>query len=203
MPAPDHPTADGPAPPAAPPPDDVDDAADDHPRFDPVALRARYDGWLPDKQEAFIRALAATACVEEACRLVKMAPASAYRLRARPDAQSFRLAWEAALDLGIARLSDAALSRAIHGVPVPHFYKGEQVGQHRRFDERLTLWLLRYRDPVRYGKWRDRVETRQHGDGPAAILMHRINELIDDCFGFLKRRLPIGPRYGDEEEDRG
>lgn len=164
--------------------------------FDPVVLRARWDGWLPDKQHDFIRALAETACVEDSCRRVGMSVTSAYTLRARPEAQSFRLAWDAALDMSISRLSDAALSRAIYGVPVPHFYKGEQVGEHRRYDERLTMWLLRYRDPVRYGKWLDRIESRQHPEGPALILMHRLGELLDDCFGFLKDRLPVGPRSG-------
>jgi len=176
----------------------------DHPDFpfDPVSLRFRFDGWTPDKQDDFIRALAETACVEEACARVKMSSASAYKLRARPDAQSFRVAWEAALDVGVSRLSAAAISRAIYGVPIPHFYQGEQIGEHRRYDERLTMWLLRYRDPVNYGKWLDRVQTRQHGDGPAMVLNHRLNELLDDCFGVPGRKLPLGPRYDDEDVPR-
>ena len=43
------------------------------------------------------------------------------------------------------------ISRAIHGVTVPHFYKGEIVGEHRRYDERLAMFLMRYRDPLVYG----------------------------------------------------
>ena len=45
---------------------------DDPLDFDPVPLRYRRDGWTPDKQELFIRALAETCCVEDACRRVKM-----------------------------------------------------------------------------------------------------------------------------------
>lgn len=96
------------------------EADDDDPlAFDPVPLRFRHDGWTPDKQDAFIRALSETGCVEEACARVKMSAAGAYKLKARPDATSVRLAWEAALDVSVGRLSDAALSRAISGVPVP------------------------------------------------------------------------------------
>jgi len=77
-------------------------------------------------------------------------------LRRRPDAAAFREAWDAALDVGVARLSDAAMARALHGVATPVFYQGEQIGERRRFDEKLTMFLLRYRDPRRYGAWNDR-----------------------------------------------
>jgi hypothetical protein len=170
--------------------------------FDPVRLRYRHDGWTPGRQEDFIRALAACGCVEEAARRVGLSSSSAYDLRARPEAQSFRLAWEAALDMAMPRMTDAAISRAIYGVPVPHFYKGEQVGEHRRYDERLTMWLLRYRDPVRYGKWLDRAKFSRHPEGPALTLLDRLLELFDDALGLLKgRRSPIGPRDLDLDGD--
>lgn len=60
------------------------------------------------------------------------------------------------------------------------------------------MWLLRYRDPVRYGKWLDRVERRQHPEGRPRILMYRLNEMWDDFCGMLKRRFPIGPDFGDD-----
>ena len=179
------------------PPVEFDDEADDEDfplEFTPAYLRFRHDGWTPKRQEEFIRALAESGCVEEAARRVGKSASGAYALRARPEAQSFRLAWEAALDMAMARMSDAAISRCIHGVPVPHYYKGELVGEHRRYDERLTMWMLRYRDPVRYGKWLDRVEAQRHPEGAAMTLRDRILELWDDAFGFLKgRRSPIGP----------
>ena len=55
------------------------------------------------------------------------------------------------------RLEEAALSRAIHGVPRPIFYKGEQVGEWRHHDERMAMFLLRYRRPLRYGSQLDRL----------------------------------------------
>jgi hypothetical protein len=89
-----------------------------------VRVRARWDGWTADKQIAFVEALSETACVEEACRIVGMSPVSAYALRRRPAAHHFREAWDAALDMGVHRLEQAALGRALHGVARPVFYKG-------------------------------------------------------------------------------
>ena len=150
-------------------PDELDDI--DEFEFDAVPLRRRVDGWTPDRQAAFIQALAETACVAEACRAVGMSERSAYALRARPEAVSFRNAWDAALDYAIRRLADAALSRAVNGVAVPVFFQGQQIGERRRFDERLTMFLLRYRDPLHFGKHLDRWEHRGHPEGAALALL--------------------------------
>lgn len=183
--------------------EDEDPSGPSFPAFEAVHLRFRHDGWTPERQENFIRAPAESGCVEEAARRVGMAASGAYTLRARPEAQSFRLAWEAALDMAMPRMSDAAISRAIHGVPVPHYYKGELVGEHRRYDERLVMWLLRYRDPVRYGKWLDRVSFKRHPEGPAWTLLDRLIELWQDLHGLLKgRRSPISPLDPDREAPR-
>ena len=95
-----------------------------------------------------------------------------------PRCPAFRLAWDAALDNAVARLNDAALARAINGVAVPVFHAGEQVGERRQYNERLTMFLLRYRDPVRYGKWLDGIEMRQDPEGPVAILSFRIGRML-------------------------
>ena len=151
--------------------------------FAPVALRPRHDGWTADRQTEFIEALADCGCVVDAARRVGMGVESAYRLRSRPDAQAFRVAWDLALDYAIRRLSDAAFSRALHGTVVPHFYKGEQVGEHRRFDSALTRFLLRYRDPVRYARTRDAMDYDQHPDGPALALATVLNAVKDAANG--------------------
>lgn len=140
------------------------------PDFEPAPLRYRRDGWTPERQVAFIRALAECGCVRDACRRVGMSPESAYELARRPDAQSFRVAWEIAMDNAVRRVGDEAFSRAIHGVAVPHFYKGELVGEHRRYDERLTMFILRYRDPIRYGKHLDRSDYTGHVEEKALDL---------------------------------
>src|SRR3954447_11364488 len=61
--------------------------------FTPVPLRYRHDGWTAQRQVAFLKALAATSCVADACKAVGMSRDSAYDLRARPSAIAFRAAW--------------------------------------------------------------------------------------------------------------
>ncbi len=155
-----------------------DGGADGVPEFDPVPLRARHDGWTRERQIEFLRALADCGCVEEACQRVGKSATSAYALRNRPLAGSFRCAWNAALDVGTRRLADAAFSRALHGVETPIFFQGQQVGTRRRYDERLTQFLLRYRDPIGYGRQNDREDFVQPEEGPALkfnILLHRLS----------------------------
>jgi len=123
--------------------------------FTPVPARARSDGWTPEKQIAFIEALAECGIVDEACRRVGMSDTSVYELRRRPCGAPFREAWDAAIDYSMHFIESGAINRARNGVPRPIFYKGEQVGEWRHFDERLTMFLLRTYRPHRYGKWRD------------------------------------------------
>jgi len=127
-----------------------------------------------------------------------MSVKSAYALRQRPDAQAFRLAWRAAKEVMVDRLDDAAMARAINGVPIPIFHNGEQIGERRHFDERLTMFLLRYRDPVRYGRWVDRSEPRQHEDGPIAIFSYLPSAVVEMYLpyssGLSSTLMPILPR---------
>ncbi len=147
-------------------------------QFEPAKLRARRDGWTPEKQIRFIQVLAATCCVEEACRAVGMSDTSAYTLRDRPAGASFRRAWDAALDCSAHRLEQASFDRTINGVARPIFYKGEQVGETRHFDERLTMFLLRHRRPARYGKWIERMLGPDEGnDDPGIVLDGRLAEI--------------------------
>ncbi|HTI31958.1 MAG TPA: hypothetical protein VL405_07475, partial [Sphingomonas sp.] len=138
--------------------------------FEPVALRERADGWLPERQVEFVEALAECGCVAEACKRVGMSEGAAYKLRARPDAVQFRRAWRAAIAHAMDRLAEAAFSRALNGVSRPIFYKGEQVGERVYYDERLTQFLLRSNMPEVYGRWRDRVEWQGKPDAAMPTL---------------------------------
>jgi hypothetical protein len=68
-----------------------------HIHFSPVPLKARHDGWTAARQIRFIEMLAATRSISKACRAVGKSRVSAYKLRDRPEAVQFRLAWNAAL----------------------------------------------------------------------------------------------------------
>ena len=98
--------------------------------------------WTRAKMLRFIQMLAETCSVSIAAECTGMSRQSAYRLRARLVGQPFDLAWEAALEFGLQQLAHAALDRAINGVAMPVFYRGEQVGERRVFNERATLNLM-------------------------------------------------------------
>ena len=114
-----------------------------HSDTSPVArAKQRYDGWSLDRQVGFLRALSATHSVTEAARSVGMARQSAYRLRSRLKGHAFDLAWEVAFHHSYDVLAHAALERALNGVEVPVYYRGEKIDTYRRYDERLTVALL-------------------------------------------------------------
>ncbi|HYD23745.1 MAG TPA: hypothetical protein VEB68_03040 [Croceibacterium sp.] len=105
----------------------------------------RHDGWTPARQAGFLRELAATHCVSTAARAVGMSRQSAYKLRNRLKGEPFDIAWHAAFRLQYDALLEAAVERAINGVEVPHFHKGELIHTSRRYDERATVALLALR----------------------------------------------------------
>ena len=116
--------------------------------FDPVPLRARRDGWTPERQRDFIEALADCGVVREAAVRVGMTEQSATRLRRRPEAAGFSLAWDVALRLGGERLGSIAFERAVNGVVKKRFYRGRVVGEERVYDNRLLIYLLGRLQPV-------------------------------------------------------
>jgi hypothetical protein len=149
--------------------------------FTPVRLRHRRDGWTAERQVAFIEVLAATGCFEEACRTVGMSDSSAYRLALRHPA--FAAACDAAVDIGLARLEQASLTRSTRGVPRPIFYKGEQVGEWRHYDERLTMFLLRNRRPERHGRWIEQAPPPDRDDPDPAMRLIRAMDAFEDDDG--------------------
>ncbi len=121
------------------------------PDFAPVPrLKERHDGWTPDRQRGFIEALADTGSVEAACRAVDMAQRGAYELRRQPGAEAFRAAWEAALAIGVQRVEDVAMDRALNGVEEPVYSYGELVGTRIKYNDGLLMFILRNRAPERF-----------------------------------------------------
>ena len=107
----------------------------------PQATRTA-QGWTRERQAEFLRRLAASHCVASSAKAVGMSRQSAYRLRNRLKGEPFDIAWACAFRRQFDALAEAALDRAMNGVEVPHYYKGELVGTHRVFNETLTVALL-------------------------------------------------------------
>lgn len=144
----------------------------------PPAVLNLPDRWTKPRMAAFLRELAATHSVSAAARAVGMSRQAAYKLRNRLKGEPFDIAWEAAFQHGYDALHHVALERALHGVEVPIFHKGEQVGVRRHFDERLTCFLLaarnsngaqqlgRYRAAADYfaERWDELLDQVEHGN---------------------------------------
>jgi len=123
------------------------------PAFTPVPrLCDRSNGWKPHVQVAFIAALAETGSVKAACRRVGRSECGVYQMRRHPEAAEFRAAWDAALDIGVRRIEDAAMDRALNGVEETLHYHGEVVGKRVRYNERLVMFILRNRAPHRFAE---------------------------------------------------
>jgi hypothetical protein len=122
------------------------------PEFAPVPRKFRHDGWTPERQKAFIAALADTGSVSRAARWVNMSPEGAYYLRRQPGSEGFRRAWEAALDFGVQRLKDIAYERAIDGQLSPVFVAGKLKGFRRIRNDRLLMFCLRMNARDEHGR---------------------------------------------------
>lgn len=127
----------------------------------PVLRKRRKDGWTPERQRAFIGALADSGEVLAAARSVGMSDTAAYTLRRAPGAEGFAAAWEAALAASSGRLVDIAFDRAINGVDDPIIDKeGNHIYTKRKYNDRLLMFLIRAHAPERY--------RHAHRDGRAA-----------------------------------
>ncbi|MEO1648630.1 MAG: hypothetical protein AAFR32_07420 [Pseudomonadota bacterium] len=123
------------------------------PNFTPVPRQTqRQDGWTPERQRAFIEALADTGSVTAACKIVAMSTHGVYHLRRSPGADEFREAWARALDLGVQRIEDVAMDRALNGVEEPLYSYGKLIGTRTRYNDRLLMFMLRNRAPERFAE---------------------------------------------------
>ncbi|HEX8191845.1 MAG TPA: hypothetical protein VF552_03010 [Allosphingosinicella sp.] len=130
--------------------------------FTPVPVRARRDGWTPERQRRFVDLLVAGCGPSEAAQAVGKSKQSAFVLRGRPGAESFAAAWDAAVEFAQGRRGAAQPpgdhKRAVEGVLVPRFYRGRLVSVERRFPHGSLVRLLAQLD-----RWKPRVGDAGHG----------------------------------------
>lgn len=118
----------------------------------PVAAGAiRHDGLTLERQEQFLDVLAATGSISHASKAVGVSRTALYNLRNHPDGADFARRWNEALRRATAAMTDEAFDRAMTGTSEPVWYKGEQIGERIRHDNRLLMFLLRAHDREIYG----------------------------------------------------
>jgi len=101
------------------------------------------------KLDDFFHQLGRTGSVTTAAERSGLRRATLYKLRATDEAIATR--WQRALDLGVERLQDDAMRRALDGVERPVWRNGEQVGTVQQYDNRLLQFLLKSHRPEIYG----------------------------------------------------
>ena len=112
------------------------------PPFYPVPTRTRRDGWTVRRQADFLGMLAETGSVMGACEGVGMSRKSAYALRARPGAESFAAAWDAALGAPVRKVTVADRHfLAHHGLIRPVLFRGRYRGAWSKPDDSALLGL--------------------------------------------------------------
>lgn len=120
--------------------------------FVPVPRKtARHDGWTAAVQRSFIATLAATGNVKASAMACGRSWVAAYQLRRAEGAESFRAAWDAAVEIGTAQIRDILIDHSINGVPEPIVHGGKIVGERRKFNHQTM-----------------RAMIEQRGDGPGA-----------------------------------
>ncbi|WP_435417211.1 hypothetical protein WAB17_09995 [Parerythrobacter aurantius] len=116
-----------------------------------VHAQPRSNAITPERQRRFVATLAATGIVTQAARSIGKSMEALYKLRARPGAEGFAAAWDAALERGVQRLEDCAMERALKGTPTPIVSGGEILGHWDKPDNNLLRFLLQHRLPEKYG----------------------------------------------------
>jgi hypothetical protein len=141
--------------------------------FTPVALRARHDGFTPERQVAFIEALAASGSIRHASKSAGISRDAAYQLRRKAGAENFAEAWDAALRIAVQTIADNVMEQAVSGEVVRQYYKGEVIGERVKFDTRLQMFLLRVHDNRRYGKHADNIRQIRNSFAAAKVALKR------------------------------
>jgi hypothetical protein len=173
--------------------------------FTPIERRyqAGRNTITPDRQRAFIRALAETGSVALASKVIGNAGGSLYALKLVPGAESFAAAWDIAVQRGARQVRDILVDHAINGTPEYIYKDGVLVAERRVFNYRMMMWIVAHAMPEEYGMpsglgahggssvavkklkdgWRKEWEAehiagaRKRGDEGEAIYMKRVNAI--------------------------
>lgn len=102
------------------------------------------------KINTFLLHLGRTGSVTFAATRAGLSRRALYKHRTADEA--FAGYWEEALNLGVERLQDDAMRRALEGTARAVFRNGKQVGSVQQFDNRLLQFLLKAHRPETYGE---------------------------------------------------
>jgi hypothetical protein len=168
---------------------------------EPRSRRHRHDGWIPERQVAFLEALAACGVVAEACKQVGLSAQSAYAFRNRRSGRAFGTAWDAVLiHRARGRLSDEVMSRAMNGCVQTVREDGEIKAERHRFDNRLAMAVLTRLDRL--------AEREGDRDEQLRAISEDLDDFLDcveeggDADAFVEARRPPPEPEPEEKGER-
>lgn len=128
-----------------------------------ATTEARKAAWLDAFEEEIY--------VTRACKVSGVSRSTAYQWRSEDPLFAER--WQEVDEANVEALEAEARRRGMHGVLEPVFFKGDEVGQIRKYSDALIMFMLKAKRPDVY---RDRAHVTHAGD-PAAPLQveHTVN----------------------------
>ena len=116
----------------------------------PKPLRARHDGFTPERQRKFLKALAKSGCIADACRKARISKTTIGRHRDRfPD---FDERVDSALAIASVELDMIAWKRAVEGVDETIIREGKVVAIKRKPSDSVLRLLMQGANPKKYGR---------------------------------------------------
>lgn len=150
--------------------------------------RAAKDTW----EKAFLTALRKNGVVTIACEAAGVGRTTVYEKRR--DDPEFLADWDEAIEIAADRIEAEVIRRAVDGMTVPVYYKGEIVGFNREFSDSLAQMVLRAHKPEKY---RERVTLDIKVDIAAFIADLRAAGIDPDIyFQKAQERIRLLPKTG-------
>ncbi len=115
-----------------------------------MLTRPRRNGWTPEVQQLFLDELTCTASPKLAAAAAGRSLQSAYKLRERASAISFREGWAAAMADCLTRVRETAIDHAFNGHTAPIMKYGRKIGERHVINDRMLLSLMRLYDAPAY-----------------------------------------------------
>ena len=165
------------------PDDEKSQGLTSHGPAEPAPRADRHDGFTVANEQLFLRTLADTGVVADACRATGLTRQAAYARRRSAAGRAFSLAWDAAQLIARGPIADDVMSRARHGVIERVYRNGELVAERHRYDNRLTMAVLA------------RLDRLAAGDGANAPVVQAIAQEFDQFLDLLPKGLEAAEEF--------
>jgi len=123
----------------------------------------------PEFKATFIRMLSELPNITAVCKLLSISPTNVHR--ARKDDPKFDEAVLDSIEQGYDMIEEEARRRAVDGVLEPVYYKGEEVGNVRKYSDALLTMLLKGYRPKKFNRG---VTAKFGGDGEKVTMTFQI-----------------------------